>query len=59
MQAGSKIHGFTVKRVRELTELSANLWEMEHEIIGDERNERIGAHQNGDILGRSTSLDKF
>ena len=34
MQAGSKIHGFTVKRVRELTELSANLWEMEHDKTG-------------------------
>ena len=34
MQAGTKIHGFTVKRVRELPELSANLWEMEHDKTG-------------------------
>lgn len=30
MQQGSVIHGFTVKRVRELEELPARLWELEH-----------------------------
>lgn len=34
MQAGSKLHGFQVTRVRELPELSARLWEMTHEKTG-------------------------
>ena len=34
MQAGTKTHGFTVLRVRELPELSARLWEMEHDKTG-------------------------
>lgn len=34
MQAGMKLQGFEVKRVRELPELSAKLWEMEHEKTG-------------------------
>jgi len=36
MQAGSSIHGFIVKRVRELAEVPAKLWEMEHEKTGAE-----------------------
>ena len=34
MQIGSRIHGFAVTRIRELKELEARLWEMEHEKTG-------------------------
>ena len=34
MQAGTKTHGFTVRRVRELPELSAKIWELEHDKTG-------------------------
>ena len=36
MQVGTRIHGFEIKRVRELPELQARLWEMEHEKTGAE-----------------------
>ncbi|MBR0354325.1 MAG: insulinase family protein [Oscillospiraceae bacterium] len=36
MQIGTKIHGFTIQRVRELPELGAKLWEMEHDRTGAE-----------------------
>ena len=32
---------------------------MKHEILGDERDKGVCAYQNGNILGRSTSLDKI
>ena len=32
---------------------------MKHEILGDERDKGVSAYQNGNILGRSTSLDKI
>ena len=34
MQVGTKLHGFTVERVRELAELQARLWEMTHDKTG-------------------------
>ena len=34
MKAGTKIHHFTVKRVRELPEIKAKLWELEHDKNG-------------------------
>ena len=34
MEVGSSIHHFTVRRVRELPELKAKLWELEHEKNG-------------------------
>ena len=34
MQIGSRIHGFAVTRIRELKELGARLWELEHEKTG-------------------------
>ena len=34
MQVGTKLHGFTVERVRELPELQARLWEMTHDKTG-------------------------
>ncbi|MBR5093687.1 MAG: insulinase family protein [Oscillospiraceae bacterium] len=34
MQVGTKLHGSVVKQVRELPELSARLWELEHEKTG-------------------------
>ena len=34
MNAGTKIHHFTVKRVRELPEIQARLWELEHDKNG-------------------------
>ena len=34
MQVGTKLHGFTVTRVRELPELQAKLWEMTNEKTG-------------------------
>ena len=34
MQIGSRIHGFAVTRVRELKEMEARLWELEHEKTG-------------------------
>ena len=34
MQIGTKIHGFTVTRVRKLQELQGRLWELEHEKTG-------------------------
>lgn len=34
MQVGTMIHGFLVQRVRDLPELPARLWEMEHEKTG-------------------------
>ena len=34
MQVGTKLHGFTVERVRELPELNAKLWELRHEKTG-------------------------
>ncbi len=36
MQVGTKLHGFEIKRVRELPELSARLWELTHEKTGAE-----------------------
>ena len=34
MQPCANLHGFAVKRVRELPELAAKLWELEHEKTG-------------------------
>ena len=34
MQPCANLHGFAVKRVRELPELAAKLWELEHEKSG-------------------------
>ena len=34
MQIGTKIHGFTVTRVRKLEELQGRLWELEHDRTG-------------------------
>ncbi len=34
MQVGTKLHGFTVTRVRELPELQAKLWELTHDKTG-------------------------
>ena len=34
MNVGSRIHNFTVRRVREFPEIPAKLWEMEHEETG-------------------------
>ena len=34
MQVGTYIHGFEIKRIRELPELEGRLWEMTHEKTG-------------------------
>lgn len=36
MRAETYIHGFKIKRVRELPELEGRLWEMTHEKTGAE-----------------------
>ncbi len=36
MQTGTRQHGFTIKQVRDLPELEARLWQMEHEKTGAE-----------------------
>ena len=36
MQIGSKLHGFTVTRMRKLRELQGTLWELEHDKTGAE-----------------------